>query len=310
MVSVKRGEAQTALLVKMITVLTLGIVLLVLIKNMGIVNVGIAEKSTCKESVRQYIQLKSFGNNKLMSIAGGGTLASSKSIKCPVQLKTINPSDDGRAKKQLADAMFDCFDQFGENKYDLFDTNRGTTNHYCIVCSKITFTGPTKKIEGFPSYLSEEFAPGKKITYFQYFKGEKVAEGESQALNKCVKTAEGLIKCEPAASALKNAPFVIDTSKDHAILFTYSKSTGWWDHIVAGEIGGTVGVVVGGAVAGFFTGGVGWVVAGAALVGSAGAGFGLVAAPNLQSNWQAGVILLPYGQNVKSYLNCDEIPIK
>lgn len=309
MASVKRGEAQTALLVKMITVLTLGIVFIVLLKNTGQANVNIAEKSTCKESVQQYVQLKSFGNNKLMSIAGGGTLASSKSIKCPVQLKTINPSDEGRAKNLLAGAMFDCFDQFGENKYDLFDTNRGTTNHYCIVCSKITFTGPTKKIEGFPSYLSEEFAPGKKITYFQYFKGEKVAEGETQALNKCTKAAEGL-KCEPAAAALKNAPFVIDTSKDHAILFTYSKSTGWWDDIVAGEIGGTVGIVVGGAVAGFFTGGVGWVVAGAALVGGAGWGFAVVATPSLQSKWQAGVILLPYDQNVRSYLNCDEIPLK
>ena len=50
MVSVKRGEAQTALLVKMITVLTLGIVLFVLIKNTGVANVNIAEKSTCKEA--------------------------------------------------------------------------------------------------------------------------------------------------------------------------------------------------------------------------------------------------------------------
>ena len=282
MTSIKKGEAQTALLVKMITVFTLGFVFFILIKNTGQANVNIAEKSTCKESVQQYVQLKSFGHNKLAGIVVGDTLASIGSIKCPVQLKTINPSNQERAKKQLADAMVDCFDEFGANNADLFDTNRGTTNHYCVVCSKITFTDTTKKIEHFADYLGEEFIPGKRMTYFQYFKGETVAEGEANTLT-------DMSTGEKTPGALKNTPFDIDTSTPHAILFTYSKSTGWWDDIVAGEVGGTVGIIVGGAVAGFFTGGVGWVVAGGAVVGLTGAGFGVASTDTLHSKWQAGV---------------------
>lgn len=295
MANVKKGEAQTALLVKMITVLTLGIVLFVLIKNTGTVNVNIAEKSTCKESVQQYAKLR----------IPGIDLASTDQIKCPVQLKTINPSDDGRAKKLLADAMFDCFDQFGAGELELFETRRASTDHYCVVCSKITFTEIDKNLEikGFADHLSEEFVPGKKVTYFQYFKGDTVAKGEAT-------TVTDMTTGTKTPDALKSTPLDIDTSIEHAVLFTYSKSTGWWDKIVAAEVAGTVGIVVGGAVAGFFTGGVGWVVAGAALAGGTGVGFGLAKAPSLDSDWQAGVILLPYNKDVRDYLKCDEVPIK
>ncbi len=294
MVNAEKGEAQTALLVKMITVLTLGIVFFVLIKNTGQSTINIAEKNTCKESVQQYAKLNIAGIN----------LAQTDTIKCPVQLKTIDSSNPERAKKQLAGAMFDCFDEFGAGELNIFETRRASTDHYCVVCSKITFTDPSKKIDGFAQYLSEEFVPGKKVTYFQYFKSEMVSEGEQT-------TVTNIDTGEKVKGALKNTPFSIDTSTQHAILFTYSKSTGWWDKIVAVEIAGTAGFVIGGAVAGFFTGGLGWVAAGAAVAGGGtGIGFGLVKAPPLHSEWQAGVILLPYNKDVRDFLKCDEIPIK
>lgn len=300
----KSGNVETSFLIKLITVLTVGIVLFVLIKNTSQSGANIVEKSACKESVEQYAKLR----------IPGTKLTDTNVIKCPVQIKPpINPSDDERAKKTLAGWMVDCFDQFGAGELDIFETRRGSTDHYCVVCSKVTFTDNDKKIEGFAQYLSDEFVPGKKMTYFQYFKGDTVEEGEAQTVNKCVETPDGL-KCEPTPDALENAPFdIIDTSTEHAILFSYSKSTGWWDNIVAGGVGGTVGIVVGGAVAGFFTGGFGWVAAGTAFVGgAAGGGFGFVKAPSLesQSDWQAGVIMLPYNQNVQEYLDCDEVPIK
>ncbi len=292
--SPKKGNADFSLLVKLITVLTFGIVVFVLLKNAGEAHTSIATKNTCKESVQQYAKFKFAGHN----------LADTGVIKCPVVPVTINSGNEERARKEIAGLMYDCFDQFGAGRYDLFETNRGSTDHYCVVCNKVSFTEPGKTIKGLPEYLSENFVPGTGMTYFQYFKGDSVAKGESAT----VTDANTKV---PKPDAIKLAPFNIDTSVDQAILFTYSKSTGWWDKILAGEIAGTTGIVVGGAVAGFFTGGIGWVAAGAALAaGGSSATIAMVKAPDLHSNWQAGVILLPYDQNVESYLKCDEIPIK
>ncbi|MBI2145423.1 hypothetical protein HYU18_03825 [Candidatus Woesearchaeota archaeon] len=294
----KKGGVESSLLVKMITVLTLGIILFVLVKGFGNTGINLAEKSTCKESVRQYALYNKIG-------VAGFSLADTDAINCPVRQVSINPSDSEKAKGQLAEAMFNCLDQWGGHDYNLFDTNRMSSDHYCVVCSKVTFTDKTKPIDGFAGYLIKNGPPGYKGSYYEYFKGEPVTEAELNTITS-IKTGE---KFE---GALKSAPLPIDTSADHVILFTYSKSTGWWDNIVAGEVGGTVGIVVGGAVAGFFTGGVGWVVAGAAVLGTAGAGYGFATAPNLQdtSEWQAGVMLLPYNKNVADYLKCDEVPIK
>ena len=303
----KRGNVETAWMVKLITIFTLGIVLFVIVKNAGQAHVNLASKNTCEESVQQYAKLNLAGHN----------LANTNVIKCPVQPVTINPNNEGRAKKELANLMFDCFDQFGAGELDIFATRRGSTDHYCVVCNKVSFTEPGKVIRGLPDYLSENFIPGTGKTYFQYFKGEETARGESATVTNAASCRQVCDKtictqvCEQKSDAVKLSPFPIDSSVEQAILFTYSKSTGWWDKLVAAEIAGTAGVVAGGAVAGFFTGGLGWVAAGSAVaVGGTGVVIAMVKAPDLNSDWQAGVILLPYDQNANAWLKCDELPIK
>ena len=218
-----------------------------------------------------------------------------------MQLKSVDVRNVDAAKKQLAGAMFDCFDEFGAGKLDLFDTRRGSTDHYCVVCSKITFTNTdkTKELKGLADYLTDPnvVSPNGKDTYYEFFSGT---------------TSGGSVKVPPDLASIDQ----LDTSKRHAVFFTYGKTTGWWDKTMAGGLAGTGGLLVGGFVAGFFTGGVTWVIAGATVVGGAGFGIAVTKAPSLNSDWTAGVTLIPYGETDADYkkirdtLKCDELPIK
>ncbi len=300
----KKGTVETSALVGLASVLFIGFILFVFIKNSAVVNVDVTAKETCKRSVQQYAKLK----------LPGIDLTRTDTIKCPTQSITISSEDDEKANERangvIAKAMFDCFDQFGAGELELFDTRRGSTDNYCVVCSKLTFTGNGKEIDGLVDYLTTTTVPGQKKTYYEFLKGDAASEEE-------VKTLE------------KIAPFdIIYTSKPYAVMFTYGKTTGWWDKLAAGIVAGSVsapvglivGGVVGGFISGFFTGGLGW-VATAAYIGTTvgipavSTGVAVAAAPSLQSDWQAGVIVMPYDETIKEILRkagttCSEIPIK
>ena len=285
----KKGAALVSALVWMISLVAFALVLFVFLGKAGKVHADVGNKSPCKESVKQF---------SLFQI-GGINFNTADTIKCPVQLKTIDVSNADYAKKRVADAMFDCFDEFGAGELNLFDTRRASTDHYCVVCSKVTFTNTdkTKELKGLADYLTNTVSPNSKDTYFEFFSGT---------------TSAGNVKVPPDIASIDQ----LDTSKNHAIFFTYGKTTGWWDKTMAGGLAGGSGLVVGGFVAGFFTGGVGWVVAGAAVVGGTSFGIAVTKAPNLNSEWTAGVALIPYGETEADYkkirdtLKCDELPIK
>lgn len=100
-------------------------------------------------------------------------------------------------------------------------------------------------------------------------------------------------------------------SKPHAVIFTYAKTTGWWDKLTAGSIAGVTGLVAGVALVGVATGGVGWLaIGGGAIIGSSTLLTAVVHAPNLKSEWSAGVILTPYDDSLRQNLGCMEIPIR
>ena len=283
----KKGTVETSALVGLASVLFIGFILFVFIRNSALVNVDVTAKEACKRSVQQYAKLK----------LPGIDLTRTDTIKCPTQSITISSEDEERAKSGAAKAMFDCFDQFGAGELELFDTRRGSTDNYCVVCSKLTFTEKEKEIRGLAEYLTTTTVPGQKKTYYEFLKGGVASEAE-------VKTVESVTPVD-----------VIDTSKPYAVMFAYGKTTGWWDKMSAGAIAGTAGLVVGGAVAGFFTGGVGWVVAAAALTGGTSLGIAVAKAPYLESDWQAGVLVMPYDETIKEILRkagatCSEIPIK
>jgi hypothetical protein len=278
----KRGAIENHIFVGLVIAVVVGISLFGLFKNTAVANADITVKETCKRSVHQYASIRIPG----VDIGDTGT------IICPTEKIKVDSSKQEKAREGIATAMYDCFDKFGAGELNLFDTIRGSTDNYCIVCSKITFTDKAEGITGFADYLTTEQIPGKKETYYEFFKGEASSEAEIESL-------DGII------------PFdVVDTSEDYAIMFTYSKTTAWRDKISDGAVLGTAGMVVGGVVSGFVTGGVGWVATAAVVTGSTGLGFGVANAPYLESDWQAGVLLLPFNQDVRNHLSCSEIPIK
>lgn len=301
---------ETSALVGLVSVVFLGVILFIFLKNSAIVNNDVTAKDACKRSVQQYAKLK----------LPGIDLTHTDTIRCPTRSLTIDSSSDETANRGIAKAMYDCFDQFGAGELELFETRRGSTDNYCVVCSKLTFTEKDKEVRGLAAYLTIVTVPGHKYTYYGFLGGSGVPEGD--ALNAAVvKDSNGNDKIDKGDSvdktvALNNIPFdAVNTSKNYAVMFTYGKTTGWWDKLSAGSIAGTAGMVVGGAVAGFFTGGVGWVVAAAAVAGGSSTLFAVVKAPNLQSDWSAGVVVLPFDDTIKESLkkagtDCKEIPIK
>ncbi len=291
----KKGKVETAAVTGLLLVLFLGFLLFVFVKNSAIINVDVNAKETCKRSVEQYAKLK----------LPGIDLTDINHIKCPTRSITINNDDGKKAKAGIAKAMYDCFDQFGAGELELFDTRRASAVNYCVVCSKISFTDKDKEVKGLAEYLATTAIQGKEITYYEFFKGGSATEEETTkvALGSGGSGGAGASKTFEDLSG-------VDASKPHAVLFTYAKSTGWWDKLSAGAIAGTAGLVIGGAVAGFFTGGMGWVVTAAAVTGGVSTGVAVAKAPGLQSDWQAGILFLPYDDQLKSQLGCSEIPIK
>ncbi|MBI2550516.1 hypothetical protein HYV83_05055 [Candidatus Woesearchaeota archaeon] len=283
----RKGMVETSALVGLVSVVFVGVILFIFLKNSALVNNDVTAKDACKRSVQQYAKLK----------VPGIDLTHTDTIRCPMRSITVDSGKDETANRGIAKAMYDCFDQFGAGTLELFETRRGSTDNYCVVCSKLTFTEKGKEIKGLAEYLTTVTVPGQKYTYFEFLKGSGASEEE-------VKTLE------------KIAPFDITyTSKPYAVMFAYGKTTGWWDKLSAGSIAGTAGIVVGGAVAGFFTGGIGWVVAAAAVAGGSSLGVAVVKAPYLESDWQAGVMVMPYDETIKESLkkagtDCSELPVK
>lgn len=313
----KKGDYNTTVMMEWIVILVLAVMLFVFIRNSALLNTDITAKETCKRSVQQYAQLKFPGID----------LASTGMIKCPVTKQVIDASNEEAAKRQIANAMYNCFDQFGAGKLELFDTRRGSTDSYCVVCSKVSFTDKSRKLSGLAEYLSETTIPGKDVDYYTFFKGSAASVSEAKTVSFVSAKDTGGNAASGGAAVLDNAPFdVVDTSKDYAVLFTYGKTTGWWDKFAAGGLAGAgggavgtyVGVIVGGAIVGIFTGGIGWVATAGIIAGSAAAGgsvgaitaggYAFAAAPFLESKWQAGVLFVPYDNNIKP--GCTEVPIK
>jgi len=150
-----------------------------------------AAKQTCKISVQT--QAKS----KLRYADFSGE------IKCPTVKLEIKDKSEDAVKKKLADAMYDCWDQFGRGKLELFLDD----SVYCAICHRITF-GDDAKISGFKEYLATNNAPGQKISYLQFLTTEQTQNSDF------LKELENK-KIDDAIDASENS--------EYAIVFTYIK---------------------------------------------------------------------------------------
>ncbi len=141
-------------------VLSLVLILIILVVMIVFRNQLFAEtestipKDICKQSVYNNYLLA-----KTLKVFGAD-------VKCPTQYVKIDNSDEQTAKRELAKKMYDCWDQFGEGKLQLFSDETGV---FCAVCHDITFTDKSKKINGFLEYLATTTIPLSTKTYSEYF---------------------------------------------------------------------------------------------------------------------------------------------
>lgn len=120
-----------------------------------------AAKQTCKISVKENSGFKL----RYQDFTG--------KIKCPTVDVAIKNEGQNAAKEKIANAMFDCWDQFGRGRLDLFADD----NIYCVICHNIKLNKGVK-IEEFNKYLSENNAPHQKVSYLQFLTTESTSGSE------------------------------------------------------------------------------------------------------------------------------------
>jgi len=268
-----------------------------------------AQKEICKSDV--YGQA-AMGIKPLKTIEKIGELIDNRhdivsDVNCPTQEVVIKEKLDTKAgqvkaEKQIATAMYDCWDQFGQGKLELFESKIGT-DMYCVMCSHITFKENDKKIDGFINYLQENTIPSDtETTYAEYLTGY-------QTLDKLQMFKENL-----NSFMQQNNAHEIITSSDYAVTFFYYKE-GYMDKIKSTALGMIGGATIGTAVpVGFLIAGTTIGTGGLAAIGVAifalGTGIGAVLGSDKSANWNSGVMLIPLQSEQLSDLKCSYLPAK
>ena len=254
-----------------VTIIVLGLILKTIYEQ----NTGVSDKQMCKDSIMLYSKTAMFAGRPI-----------SQSIKCPTRYLKL-PVEDNKdveaAKKEIASQMYDCWDNFGRGKLELFDPKNG---RFCVVCAVISFSSPNKKIDGFVEYLNQNRIPGRNETYAQFLGNSEEVEFE-----------QGVDK------------FEIDTSKVYAVMLTYDKRSrlSTLTKATTGFIVGAAASVAGVALIMSGIGapvGIGVLAAAATIGGTASA---VIASQTGAENseWTAGVIL--EDENSVADIGCDYI---
>lgn len=154
-----------------------------------------------KEACHNSVILRS---NALLK--GESILPETMPLNCKTQEIKISSSNEEFIKREIANAMYDCWWVLGEGKLDFFPESGwkdwgvpglGTSKANCMICATIKFEGAAKgKQLDLLSYLEETKVPTKNITYLEYFSEDPDAKLPSE------------LKVE-----------TLDTSKDYAIIF-------------------------------------------------------------------------------------------
>ena len=297
------GRLLTDSLVVMIVILLTAFLLLKYEANLKEIYAKAVGESTCEASVRTHAALKL----RYADFSGD--------INCPTVKLKIDDKNEEIVKKKVADAMVDCWDQFGRGKLELFKDD----SVYCSICHRITFDKEIK-FNGFMKYLAEEKlskqAKGESITYLQYLTTEKTQN--SDFLNEL-------------ANRKIDDTVLASQQNEYAIVFTHVKGKQYLKEYAAkaGNIAPGVGLIiigvgtfkaggiVGGAVSAVATPLVGVPVgltissAGALLI-SIGALWGYAAyfIEGVSFEHISLISFIPYDAQYLESLNCKEIPTK
>lgn len=252
----------------------------------------------CKRSVDAYAKLIELN-----------VPAKEASIECPANKVKLSGTED-EMKKQIAEEMRTCWNNYGEGKKRLF-RGKGT---FCSVCAIINTDSDTS-VTSFPAYLTKTYVPGEEYTYLEYiadFKTENAQDAVDEYNNAVSR-----------ANANDNLNF--KKGENYAVIYVHINDYDTFKNFVnfakvsatGISIGAVGGALAGAGVAVVWTGagtipGIGLIAAGAVTWT-----FGTVYAVvenyfnSLDFDHYSEVLLRSYNSNtLKDELKCDYIPVQ
>jgi len=206
----KRGQISQSVIISIIILLLVAGILFYFFKVMPYK--PIVDKQACYQSVLLRSQ-------NILGVNPGQKLQ--VPLNCKTEEIEINSVDSDFIKREIANAMYDCWWMLGEGERNFFSkTVMGST--HCTVCSRIKFGESTQKkikeIKDFDLYLQNTKIPKKNLTYMDYFTGgnefEKIAD----------------------------SPINIDTRKEYAITYSLSEGSSAPEMIAGQAAGVAVGM--------------------------------------------------------------------
>jgi len=239
------------------------------------------EKMACKTSVLEHAA----AHLKIIDL--------SSDVKCPTRDISVD-GDEEKMKSQLATAMYDCWDQFGEGKLDIF----GPDGIYCAVCNRVDF-GSKGELTGFGNYLAFTSIPGKDISYLDYLNGYDTKKAQ-EAFSKT--------KMDPAWDK------PIDMSKKYSVIFVYAKGGDYVTRVFDAatksysiySLG--AGVVV--LLTGIATGGTGFLVWGGIITVLGGSATYVETGITMERpDHAAFIVLREYTEDQLKQLGCQTLPV-
>lgn len=218
-----------------IILVLIGLLLLYAIITSGYV--PFLEKSGTSQACKNWVNLQS------TSLLEEAHLFKSPCVTTEDTIKSAKTEDD--IYKKLADNMYECWDTYGRGESDFYSNfDFGSADKYCRICSEIKISSdlPQDKrnvdIDKFEEYLTNNYPPGHKETYAEFF-----------------------IKAENANIDFGSGKLNLDPEKKlYTAFVVYKKSTpeDFWklDSLpTIKELGFGTGGCVAGAATGFIAGG-------------------------------------------------------
>jgi hypothetical protein len=183
----KKGVIRDWLIIIIILIISAAILIYFVTRMM---QSGMDKREVCRQSV--VLRSKS-----IMGIEPGRVLP----LNCETQVYKIKTMEENKIKKNIADALYDCWYMMGEGKLDFLSETDG--KNACVICGIIKFDEDLrgKKIDGIVDYLINTKIPGKNITYMEYF-----LEGNREKIEKDILKEENFVDS-------------LYTNQDYAIIF-------------------------------------------------------------------------------------------
>lgn len=212
---------------------------------------ALLDKEACKESVAK------------RSLWGINILDDSlkPELRCKTQPIRITSTDTNVIKKDLSNAIYDCWDMLGQGKVDIFSYTSGPISegppNRCIICSTIQFNENVRKkvprVDGLLSYMHKTKIPRKSITYYEFLYNKEASDTEFESdinIRSSISTKENYAVLFVASRDLANlADFFNVYGTQVGVGIGGGAATGAVIGLVGGPIGAAAGAVIGGSIA-------------------------------------------------------------